>query len=93
LKIELEKLREPFFKGRTWLNEGSTRAAADASDKAARAELLKRSEALNELSELERKALYAKQAAEAKEAELNKAWDEFCSLPQQAEQLTNAIAG
>jgi hypothetical protein len=67
-------------------------AIAAESDRAARSELLASSPELAQLSDLEAKALAAKQAAEAKERELQALWSEFQALPVKADAINLRLA-
>jgi hypothetical protein len=94
----IEEHRKPFTEGRVSSIGSAAFASADnwreiaaASERAARAELLASSPELAQLSELEAKALAAKQAADAKERELQALWSEFQALPAKAQKLNDSL--
>jgi hypothetical protein len=94
----IENWRKPFMEGRM-ANLGSAMFAstevwteiANASDKAARAELLKSSSEFEELTELEKQAEELRQRAAAKEAALTALWREYSGIPDNIASATSKL--
>jgi hypothetical protein len=90
---EIEAHRQQFTQGATHMSEAGWNAAYKEADTAARAELLKTSAILSELSALEKRAVEAKQAAEAADRQLQALWSEFQGLPARATALIDRLTG
>ena len=97
---EVNKHRAPFesgkissFGGAAYANQETWRAIASDADTAARRRLLNSSALLSEADELTLKAQEAKRLADEKNAELNRLWSEFSSLPDCIRSAQNELDG
>lgn len=77
---------------KTFYTEETLTKVIRASDEAAKRELMRQSSAVRQLDELEKKAAELKAQADAKEAELNAAYQEWLALPTRADQAQERLA-
>jgi hypothetical protein len=96
---QIQKHRDGFEQGKTCGIGSATfasveqwKALAAESERAARNELLKNSSELAELDRLEKAALEAQEAADAKSRELQANWEQYNAIPDRIEALNVRLA-